>query len=67
MWVVTPNYSGGAPHLSIIHIDSIFRTAHLPLIFDSNPLPHKLNYALALDLPRGFFVNNYIDWYKAVV
>ncbi|KAF9646878.1 hypothetical protein BDM02DRAFT_2865697 [Thelephora ganbajun] len=48
MWVVTPNYFGSAPSVSVIHADSIFRVAHLP-IFDENPLPRTLNYTSTLD------------------
>jgi hypothetical protein len=37
MWVVTPDYFGSAPSLSVIHIDSIFRAAHLLPIFRPKP------------------------------
>jgi len=69
MWVVTPDYFGGAPHISVIHIDSIFRAAHLLPIFDESPLPRTLNYTLTLDSFEGFYVNNYIDYhaYETVV
>jgi len=69
MWVVTPDYFGNAPNTSIIHIDSIFRAAHLLPIFDTNPLPYALNYTLTLDLFRGFYVNNFIDYhaYETIV
>jgi len=63
MWVVTPDYFGSAPSLSVIHIDSIFRAAHLLPIFDENPLPRTLNYTSTLDSFRGFYVNNYIDYH----
>jgi hypothetical protein len=69
MWVVTPDYSGGAPIVSVIHIDSIFRAAHLLPIFDGNPLPRTLNYMSTLDSFNGFYVNKYIDYhtYETVV
>ena len=69
MWVVTPDYFGGAPNLSVIHIDSIFRAAHLLPIFDANPLPRTLKYTSTLDSFEGFYVNNYIDYhaYETVV
>ena len=38
MWIAMPEYSGGAPNLSVIHIDSIFRAMHLLPIFDDAPL-----------------------------
>ena len=68
MWVVTPDYSGPNRNISVIHIDSIVRAAHLLPIFDQQPLPHTLNYTKTLDSFRGFYVNKYIDYhaYKSV-
>ena len=63
MWVVTPDYFGSAPSMSVIHIDSIFRAAHLLPIFDARPLPRALNYTSTLDSFKGFYVNNYIDYH----
>ena len=63
MWVATPDYSGGARNLSVIHIDSIFRAAHLLPIFDATPLPRTLNYTTTLDSFQGFYVNKYIDYH----
>ena len=63
MWVVTPDYIGRARSLSVIHIDSIFRAAHLLPIFDSTSLPRTLNYTKALDSFCGFYVNKYIDYH----
>jgi hypothetical protein len=63
MWVVTPDYLGGAPNLSVIHIDSIFRAAHLLPIFDATRIPRALNYTVTLDSFNGFYVNNYIDYH----
>jgi len=69
MWVVTPEYFGGAQNLSVIHVDSIFRAAHLLPIFDTAPLPRTLNYTTTLDSFQGFYVNKYIDYhaYETVV
>jgi hypothetical protein len=68
MWVTTPDYSNGARNFSVIHIDSIFHAAHLP-IFDTTPLPQTLNYTATLDSFQGFYVNKYIDYhaYETVV
>ena len=69
MWVVMPNYFGGAPNLAVIHINSIFCAAHLLPIFNKTPLPQMLNYTSTLDSFNGFYVNNYIDYhaYETVV
>ena len=69
MWVVMPDYFGHARSLSVIHIDSIFRAAHLLPIFDATPLPQTLNYTKTLDSFCGFYVNKYIDYhiYKTAI
>ena len=63
MWVVTPDYVGSARNLSVIHIDSIFRAAHLLPIFDTTTLPRTLNYTATLDSFQGFYLNTYIDYH----
>jgi len=63
MWVVTPDYSGVDRNLSVIHIDSIVRAAHLLPIFDQQPLPNTLNYTKTLDSFVGFYVNKHIDYH----
>lgn len=69
MWVVTPDHPNGVRNLSVIHIDSIFRAAHLLPIFDSAPLPRTFNYTKTLDSFQGFYVNKYVDYhaYETVV
>ena len=61
-----PEYSGGAPNLSVIHIDSIFRAMHLLPIFDDAPLLWMLNYSKTLDSFQGFCVIKYIDYHTYV-
>lgn len=63
MWVVTPDYLGGARSLAVIHIDSIFRAAHILPIFDNTPLPRTLDYTSVLDSFQGFYLNKYIDYH----
>ena len=63
MWVVTPDYLGGVPNLSVIHVDSIFRAAHLLPIFNADPVPRALNYTQTLDSFQGFYVNKYVDYH----
>ena len=69
MWIVTPDNFGGSRNLSVIHIDSIFRAAHLLPIFNTTPLPRTFNYTKTLDSFHGFYVNKYIDYhaYETVV
>ena len=69
MWIVTPDYSGSARDLAVIHIDSIFHAVHLLPIFDATPLPQTLDYTATLDSFHGFYINAYIDYhtYKTLV
>ena len=63
MWIVTPDYFGSARNLSVIHVDSIFRAAHLLPVFDATPLPRTLNYTKTLDSFQAFYVNKYVDYH----
>ena len=62
MWVVVPDYDNrGYRNMSVIHVDSIVRGAHLLPIFDKSKLPSTLNYTHSLDYFCGFYMNKYID------
>jgi hypothetical protein len=61
MWMVQPEVEDdGSPSISVIHIDCIFRAAHLLPIYGDEPIdsisPHD-----SLDVFSGFYVNKYID------
>ncbi len=62
MWVVEPDMNAdGTPHLSIVHIDTILRAAHLIPVY-TNELIHKNHkYEATLDSFERFFVNKYAD------
>ncbi|KAG1908200.1 uncharacterized protein F5891DRAFT_1124059 [Suillus fuscotomentosus] len=50
MYMVAPSFDeDGSPNMSIIHIDSIVRGAHLLLIFGTQ------------FVPQGFYINRFID------
>lgn len=62
MWVVRPDSDAdGSPHLSVVHLDTILRAAHLIGIYGKNMLPKTLSFAQSLDLFRTYYVNKYID------
>ena len=63
MWIVTPDGVGRSRNISVIHIDSVVRAAHLLPIFDDRPIPHTLNYTKTLDEFEGFYVNSLIDYH----
>ena len=63
LWVVQPESTHrGTRHMSIIHIDSIIRGAHLLPRFPSDaPVYRQINYMNVLDLYTSFYVNKFID------
>lgn len=61
MWMVQPEVDeNNSPSISVIHIDCIFRAAHLLPIYGDDPIgsipPHD-----SLDVFSAFYVNKYID------
>ena len=61
MWVVQPEVEDdGSPTISVVHLDYIFRAAHLLPIYGDDPIdsisPHE-----SLDTFPAFYVNKYID------
>lgn len=63
LWVVKPESTRrGARHMSVIHVDSIIRGAHLLPVFPSDaPVYREINYTHVLDVYASFYVNKYID------
>ena len=62
MWIMVPDYDRrGYRNVSVIHVDSIVRGAHLCPIFDKSKLPSSLNYTHSLDYFVAFYLNKYID------
>ncbi|KAF8800035.1 hypothetical protein BYT27DRAFT_7236140 [Phlegmacium glaucopus] len=62
MWMVEPDFDQtGNRAMSVIHIDSILRGAHLMGVYGSQHLPHHLKFNHTLDAFRYFYVNKYID------
>ncbi|KAG1840400.1 hypothetical protein C8R48DRAFT_751327 [Suillus tomentosus] len=62
MWMVALSFNeDGSRDLSIIHIDSIIRGAHLLPIFGTQLVPRGLRFYDSLDVYRGFYVNRFID------
>lgn len=62
MWVVKPDVdNNGNPHASIIHLDTIYRAAHLLGVCGNHFIPTHLSHTQSLDAFRKFYVNKYID------
>ncbi|KAI5985780.1 hypothetical protein EDD15DRAFT_2390119 [Pisolithus albus] len=64
MWMVRPSFMGnGSKNLSIIHLDSIVRSAHLLPIFGHEQVPRAVNFHNSLDIYCGFYVNRFADYH----
>jgi len=62
MWMVEPDFDvQGNRIMSVVHLDSILRGAHLLGIAGADPVPLSLNFTNSLDAFRAFYVNKYID------
>lgn len=65
MWIVEPDFDpAGYRIMSIIHIDSIVRAAHLLPVFGGDAsVPREINFSNTLDIFSAFYVNKYIDYH----
>ncbi|KAG2755597.1 hypothetical protein P692DRAFT_201801024 [Suillus brevipes Sb2] len=62
MYMVAPSFDeDGSPNMSIIHIDSIVRGAHLLPIFGTQFVSQGLQFHHSLDIFRGYYINRFID------
>lgn len=65
MWVVEPDYDNdGYRIMSVVHVNSIIRAAHLlPVFKDDIATPRAITFAYTLDTFKAFYVNRYIDYH----
>ena len=65
LWVFEPDYNNdGYRVMSVVHLDSIVRAAHLlPVFKDNTPIPGELNFTHTLDAFKAFYLNKYIDYH----
>ncbi|KAG1721168.1 uncharacterized protein EDB91DRAFT_1240337 [Suillus paluster] len=61
MWMVKPSSIGNCRHFAVIHIDSIFCSAHLIPVYGTEPLPSTIKSHHVLDVFTLFYVNRYTD------
>ncbi|KAG1809453.1 hypothetical protein EV424DRAFT_1543029 [Suillus variegatus] len=61
MWVVQPSFDGHSLNISVIHIDAIYRAAHLLPIYSVDFIPHAINFSNSLDKFCTFYVNKFTD------
>jgi len=65
LWVVEPDFGDdGNPFLDIIHIDSIYRAAHLLPVYRTNQyISRSLTMHDTLDTFKQFYVNKFVDYH----
>ena len=62
MWIVEPeNDENGAPLFAVLHLDTIFRAAHLIGVYGDQKVPRKLTFDQSLDAFNLYYVNKFID------
>ena len=61
VWVVRPEYRKRRRVISVVHIDSLFRRAHLIPVFGRRFLLQKLHISHCLDLFSALYVSHYVD------
>ncbi|KAG0693757.1 hypothetical protein DFH29DRAFT_1038013 [Suillus ampliporus] len=65
MWVVQPAHNANnMPHISIIHIDSIYHAAHLIPVYGTQLVPPQHQHYQTYDFFCHFYVNKYADHYS---
>lgn len=65
LWVFEPDYNNdGYRIMSVVHVDSIVRAAHLLPVFKARtPIPREINFTNTLDVFKAFYLNKYIDYH----
>ena len=65
MWIVEPDVDINKYRvMSVVHVDSIVRAAHLLPVFRGDAaVPRQANFSHALDIFCAFYVNKYIDYH----
>ncbi|KAJ7750542.1 hypothetical protein B0H16DRAFT_1842627 [Mycena metata] len=61
MWIVEPELRGKHRLVTILHLDSLLRGAHLIPVFGEDYLPVGFPFTYSLDAFKAFHVNKYID------
>ncbi|KAJ7923957.1 hypothetical protein B0H13DRAFT_1602154 [Mycena leptocephala] len=61
MWIVEPEFRGKGRLVTILHLDSLLRVAHLIPVFGSTHIPIGFSYRYSLDAFKAFHVKKYID------
>ncbi|KIK45312.1 hypothetical protein CY34DRAFT_78172, partial [Suillus luteus UH-Slu-Lm8-n1] len=62
MWTVRPaHHANHSLHISIIHIDLIYRAAHLIPVYGGRFISYDLKYYQSYDTFQAYYMNKYAD------
>lgn len=61
MWMVEPSSVDGRTHFAVIHVDTIFHSAHLIPVYGTDILPLAIKSHHILDIFTLFYINRYAD------
>jgi hypothetical protein len=68
LWVVEPDFDDDKPHLAIIHVDSIYRAAHILPVYQTNQFTSRsLTMHDTLDTFKRFYVNRFVDYHAFAI
>ncbi|KAH9907674.1 uncharacterized protein B0H18DRAFT_898122 [Fomitopsis serialis] len=64
MWMVEPEFDVDTRRpCEVIHLDTVFRAAHLLPIYGEDPLPFGFRLHDSLDAFRAYLVNKFVDYH----
>lgn len=62
LWIVEPDLqSDNTRDVSVLHLDSLIRAAHLIPVFGQDPLPPQFRFEYSLDSFGAYYVNKFAD------
>jgi hypothetical protein len=61
MWMVQTEVKDHSLVVSVIHLDCVFRAAHLLPVYGNKPIPKNISLHNSLDAFAAFYINNFID------
>jgi hypothetical protein len=62
MWVARPAYdTRRRPKFGIIHLDTVYRAAHLIPVYDNRPISLEIQADTSYDSFRTYYINKYAD------
>jgi hypothetical protein len=64
LWIVSlESNDDGQPNLAIVHVDTIYRAAHLIPVYESQYIRRSLTMHNTLDVFKQFYVNKFVDYH----